>query len=159
MSVKGPKGANRQILWLWKRQKNLPLHVFPSGHPPFPMALFINLTNLIIIIIIIVVVVVVLVINIIVIIVSFWHLHCSKWKLIKVELMEDTLKLAHFIFYRETILVFPCQDKHAICLDCFEMYCTTKLNDRQFVQHESYGYTLPCPGSSGEITVQTAWTK
>ena len=114
------------------------------------MAIFINL------IIIVVVVVVVLVINIIVIIVFFWHLHCSKRKLIKVELMEDTLKLAHFIFYRETILVFPCQDTHAMCLDCFEMYCTTKLNDRQFVQHESYGYTLPCPGSSGEITVQTA---
>ncbi|XP_020622869.1 E3 ubiquitin-protein ligase parkin-like [Orbicella faveolata] len=50
---------------------------------------------------------------------------------------------------KDPVLVFPCADGHAVCLDCFEVYCTTKLNDRQFVHSDSYGYTLPCPGSSG----------
>lgn len=54
------------------------------------------------------------------------------------------------LFFRDPVLVFPCADGHAVCLDCFEVYCTTKLNDRQFVHSESYGYTLPCPGSSGK---------
>ena len=54
-------------------------------------------------------------------------------------------------FFRDPVLVFPCADGHAVCLDCFEIYCTTKLNDRQFVQNDAHGYTLPCPGSLGEI--------
>ncbi|XP_078375582.1 E3 ubiquitin-protein ligase parkin-like [Oculina patagonica] len=53
---------------------------------------------------------------------------------------------------KDTVLVFPCADGHAVCLDCFEIYCTTKLNDRQFVHSETYGYTLPCPGNSGSCT-------
>jgi len=48
---------------------------------------------------------------------------------------------------KDPVLVFPCVDGHAVCLDCFEIYCTTKLNDRQFVQSDAHGYTLPCPGS------------
>lgn len=54
------------------------------------------------------------------------------------------------LFCRDTVLVFPCADGHAVCLDCFEIYCTTKLNDRQFVHSETFGYTLPCPGNSGK---------
>ena len=38
-----------------------------------------------------------------------------------------------------------------MCLDCFEIYCTTKLNERQFVHNSELGYTLPCPGNSGEL--------
>ena len=38
-----------------------------------------------------------------------------------------------------------------MCLDCFEIYCTTKLNERQFVHNAELGYTLPCPGNSGEL--------
>lgn len=49
---------------------------------------------------------------------------------------------------RDPVLVFPCTEGHAVCLDCFEIYCTTKLNERQFVQNDDHGYTLPCPGSS-----------
>ncbi|XP_048577722.1 E3 ubiquitin-protein ligase parkin isoform X2 [Nematostella vectensis] len=48
----------------------------------------------------------------------------------------------------DPVLVFPCEVGHAICLDCFEIYCTTKLNDRQFIQHRDHGYTLPCPGDT-----------
>ncbi|KAK3748802.1 hypothetical protein QZH41_016024, partial [Actinostola sp. cb2023] len=49
----------------------------------------------------------------------------------------------------DPVLVFPCDVGHAICLECFGLYCTTRLNDRQFVQTEDYGYTLPCPGNTG----------
>lgn len=66
---------------------------------------------------------------------------------------EITFLLSHvtFLVFRDPVLVFPCPDGHAVCLDCFEVYCTTKLNDRQFVHSDTYGYTLPCPGSSGKI--------
>eukprot|EP00058_Branchiostoma_floridae_P010859 XP_002596347.1 hypothetical protein BRAFLDRAFT_58355 [Branchiostoma floridae] len=47
---------------------------------------------------------------------------------------------------RTPVMVFECADGHVMCLDCFARYCVTKLNDRQFVQHASLGYTLPCPG-------------
>ena len=30
---------------------------------------------------------------------------------------------------------------------CLYLYCTTKLNDRGFVQNADHGYTLPCPGT------------
>lgn len=45
----------------------------------------------------------------------------------------------------ETVLVFPCEAGHTSCLDCFKLYCTSRLNDRQFISHETYGYTLGCP--------------
>ena len=56
-----------------------------------------------------------------------------------------------FVCFRDPVLVFPCTDGHAVCLECFQIYCTTKLNDRQFVQHRQFGYTLPCPGASGML--------
>ena len=52
---------------------------------------------------------------------------------------------------RDPVLLFPCPDRHAMCLDCFEIYCTTKLNDRQFIHDTDLGYTLSCPGNSGEF--------
>ncbi|KXJ11382.1 E3 ubiquitin-protein ligase parkin [Exaiptasia diaphana] len=48
----------------------------------------------------------------------------------------------------DPVLVFPCDVGHAMCLECFGMYCETRLNDRQFVQNENIGYTLPCPGDT-----------
>ncbi|XP_028676945.1 E3 ubiquitin-protein ligase parkin [Erpetoichthys calabaricus] len=42
------------------------------------------------------------------------------------------------------VLVFQCSDQHVICLDCFHVYCVTKLNDRQFVYDPQIGYSLPC---------------
>ncbi|XP_013400387.1 E3 ubiquitin-protein ligase parkin isoform X2 [Lingula anatina] len=45
----------------------------------------------------------------------------------------------------DPVLVFPCLEGHSMCLDCFRIYCQTKLNDRDFIQHPELGYTLPCP--------------
>ncbi|KAK6169231.1 hypothetical protein SNE40_020319 [Patella caerulea] len=43
------------------------------------------------------------------------------------------------------VLVYPCQDGHVTCLECFKIYCIVKLNERKFEEDEKYGYTLPCP--------------
>lgn len=43
------------------------------------------------------------------------------------------------------VLVFPCKDGHVICLDCFHLYCLSRLDERTFIQDEKLGYTLPCP--------------
>lgn len=45
----------------------------------------------------------------------------------------------------ETVLVFPCAAGHVTCLDCFRLYCSSRLMDRQFLSHPEIGYTLPCP--------------
>ncbi|KAL2792879.1 E3 ubiquitin-protein ligase parkin isoform 2 [Daubentonia madagascariensis] len=45
---------------------------------------------------------------------------------------------------RSPVLVFQCNYRHVICLDCFHLYCVTRLNDRQFVHDPQLGYTLPC---------------
>ncbi|KAG1661410.1 E3 ubiquitin-protein ligase parkin [Nymphon striatum] len=45
------------------------------------------------------------------------------------------------------ILVFQCPSTHAICIECFNQYCSVRINERQFVQDAILGYTLPCPGS------------
>ncbi|ELW63280.1 E3 ubiquitin-protein ligase parkin [Tupaia chinensis] len=42
------------------------------------------------------------------------------------------------------VLVFQCNHRHVICLDCFHLYCVTRLNDRQFVHDPELGYSLPC---------------
>ena len=46
---------------------------------------------------------------------------------------------------RDTVVVFDCPDKHTLCLDCFMEYCEVQLQDRQFEEHRSAGYTLRCP--------------
>ena len=43
------------------------------------------------------------------------------------------------------VLVFDCEDKHVICLDCFRIYAKSRLNERRFVLKDDLGYTLPCP--------------
>ncbi|XP_074189892.1 E3 ubiquitin-protein ligase parkin isoform X2 [Rhinolophus sinicus] len=45
---------------------------------------------------------------------------------------------------RSPVLVFQCNDRHVICLDCFHLYCVTRLNDRQFIHDPELGYSLPC---------------
>lgn len=46
----------------------------------------------------------------------------------------------------DPVLVFPCPNiGHTTCLDCFILYCVSRLQERQFISHEIYGYTLPCP--------------
>ncbi|KAK9535277.1 hypothetical protein VZT92_007667 [Zoarces viviparus] len=44
----------------------------------------------------------------------------------------------------DVVLVFQCSERHVICLDCFHVYCQTRLNERQFVSHPVIGYSLPC---------------
>uniref|UniRef100_UPI00398EA32F E3 ubiquitin-protein ligase parkin isoform X2 n=1 Tax=Pristiophorus japonicus TaxID=55135 RepID=UPI00398EA32F len=44
----------------------------------------------------------------------------------------------------DPVLIFPCEDRHVICLDCFHLYCVTRLNDRQFIHDPECGYSLPC---------------
>ncbi|XP_067900709.1 E3 ubiquitin-protein ligase parkin isoform X2 [Heterodontus francisci] len=44
----------------------------------------------------------------------------------------------------DPVLIFPCVDRHVICLDCFHLYCVTRLNDRQFIHDPELGYSLPC---------------
>lgn len=45
----------------------------------------------------------------------------------------------------DPVLVFPCTAGHTSCLDCFILYCNSRLQERQFLTHETYGYTLACP--------------
>ncbi|XP_066552573.1 E3 ubiquitin-protein ligase parkin isoform X3 [Amia ocellicauda] len=54
------------------------------------------------------------------------------------------------------VLVYQCASRHAICLDCFRLYCVTRLNDRQFIHDAQIGYSLPCavcllPGVQGFV--------
>lgn len=48
-------------------------------------------------------------------------------------------------FYSDPVLVFQCSSSHVICLECFEQYCASRLNERRFVFNSTIGYTLPCP--------------
>nr|XP_055026846.1 E3 ubiquitin-protein ligase parkin [Misgurnus anguillicaudatus] len=42
------------------------------------------------------------------------------------------------------VLVFQCAERHVICLECFYLYCVTRLNERQFIHEPLVGYSLPC---------------
>ncbi|RWS14958.1 E3 ubiquitin-protein ligase parkin-like protein [Dinothrombium tinctorium] len=44
----------------------------------------------------------------------------------------------------DIVVVFPCSHKHVICINCFKIYCLSKLNDRQFIIDSNIGYTLSC---------------
>lgn len=45
----------------------------------------------------------------------------------------------------DPVLVFSCSVGHVSCLECFQLYCSSRLQDRQFLPHPDIGYTLPCP--------------
>jgi len=45
----------------------------------------------------------------------------------------------------DPVLVFECQDRHVICLQCFADFCKSRLNERQFLLDPEIGYTLSCP--------------
>lgn len=47
--------------------------------------------------------------------------------------------------FSDPVFVFPCEDGHVTCLDCFRQYCSSRLRDRQFWPHPDFGYTLGCP--------------
>lgn len=59
--------------------------------------------------------------------------------------MVHVLLQLWYICIRDTVVVFDCPDKHTLCLDCFVEYCDVQLQDRQFEEHRSVGYTLKCP--------------
>ncbi|XP_026858319.2 E3 ubiquitin-protein ligase parkin isoform X1 [Electrophorus electricus] len=42
------------------------------------------------------------------------------------------------------VLVSQCAQRHVICLDCFHLYCVTRLDERQFIHDPAVGYSLPC---------------
>lgn len=54
----------------------------------------------------------------------------------------------------ETVLVFPCAVGHVTCLDCFRVYCTSRLMDRQFLSHPEIGYTLMCPAGCNDSFIE-----
>ena len=39
----------------------------------------------------------------------------------------------------DTVLVFECEDRHVICLECFGVYSKGKLNERQMVADPNLG--------------------
>lgn len=59
---------------------------------------------------------------------------------------------------RNPVLVFQCSQRHVICLDCFHLYCVTRLNDRQFVHDPQLGYSLPCVGESRTLFLSISKT-
>ena len=54
----------------------------------------------------------------------------------------------------DPVIVFECQDRHVICIDCFIAYGNSKLNERQFVLDHEYGYSLPCPAHCQDSLIQ-----
>ncbi|XP_065183386.1 E3 ubiquitin-protein ligase parkin-like [Sycon ciliatum] len=44
----------------------------------------------------------------------------------------------------KVIVVFPCDNNHVMCLECFNTYGITKLNDRSYVDRPR-GYSISCP--------------
>ncbi|XP_040064906.1 E3 ubiquitin-protein ligase parkin-like [Ixodes scapularis] len=52
------------------------------------------------------------------------------------------------------VLVFPCTSSHLICLECFGIYCRSRLDERGFVQHPQLGSTLSCPVGFEDSLIQ-----
>lgn len=63
--------------------------------------------------------------------------------------LRNTRGNVSLFLHRSPVLVFQCNHRHVICLDCFYLYCVTRLNDRQFIPDPQLGYSLPCVGKSG----------
>ncbi|XP_072296514.1 E3 ubiquitin-protein ligase parkin-like [Eucyclogobius newberryi] len=54
----------------------------------------------------------------------------------------------------DVVVVFPCTERHVICLDCFRGYAQTRLNERRFVYSQELGYTLPCPAACEDSLIK-----
>ena len=55
----------------------------------------------------------------------------------------------------DTVLVFECEDRHVICLQCFGVYAKGRLNERQMIADPDLGYTIGCPiGCLGSLISQ-----
>ncbi|XP_060580055.1 E3 ubiquitin-protein ligase parkin-like [Ruditapes philippinarum] len=50
------------------------------------------------------------------------------------------------------VMVYPCPDKHVMCIDCFKSYAQVSLDQRSFVEDPNIGYSLHCPvGCEGSL--------
>lgn len=54
----------------------------------------------------------------------------------------------------DVVVVFPCSERHVICLDCFRGYAQARLDERQFIQDPQLGYTLPCPAGCEDSLIK-----
>lgn len=64
----------------------------------------------------------------------------------RLSVLQGTRRNVCLCLCRSPVLVFQCHYRHVICLDCFYLYCVTRLNDRQFIHDLQLGYSLPCVG-------------
>ncbi|MCI4376634.1 hypothetical protein PGIGA_G00190630 [Pangasianodon gigas] len=55
---------------------------------------------------------------------------------------------------RSPVLVAQCAERHVICLDCFHMYCVTRLSERQFIHDPVVGYSLPCAAGCSDSLIK-----
>ncbi|CAH0753870.1 unnamed protein product [Bemisia tabaci] len=54
----------------------------------------------------------------------------------------------------DPVLVFSCSVGHVTCLECFNLYCVSRLRERQFTMDETHGYTLPCPAGCEDSLIK-----
>jgi len=54
----------------------------------------------------------------------------------------------------DPVIVFPCTSAHVICIECFEQYCLSRLNERQFVFDSHIGYSLGCPAGCEKSLIE-----
>ncbi|KAJ4922187.1 hypothetical protein JOQ06_016593 [Pogonophryne albipinna] len=57
-------------------------------------------------------------------------------------------------YMKPVVLVFPCSERHVICLPCFRGYCEVRLREGQFVLHAEVGYTLPCAAGCADSLIK-----
>uniref|UniRef100_A0A8C6UJE8 RING-type domain-containing protein n=1 Tax=Neogobius melanostomus TaxID=47308 RepID=A0A8C6UJE8_9GOBI len=71
-----------------------------------------------------------------------------------VTLNSRKVPCLRFCRFRDVVVVFPCAERHVICLDCFRGYARTRLDERQFVHDRELGYTLPCPAGCEDSLIK-----
>jgi parkin len=67
---------------------------------------------------------------------------------VPLNLIKTNLKNVHCLSCGDIcnpVLIFPCKSGHCICLDCFKLYCESKIQDRSFTSDLNHGYSLSCP--------------
>ncbi|KAL4233841.1 Park2p [Mactra antiquata] len=52
------------------------------------------------------------------------------------------------------ILVYPCADKHVMCIECFISYSQVSLDQRSFIEDTDVGYSLPCPAGCEDSLIK-----
>lgn len=57
------------------------------------------------------------------------------------------------LWFSSPVLVYPCPEKHVMCVDCFKSYAQVSLDQRTFVEDPNVGYSLPCPADCEESLI------